>query len=1613
MKGMKHRKWKTGLLSWMLVLSLALGMTGSVWAAPEERASQAEQEAVAQEGKLQAGQEAVPEEEKPQAEQEAVRQNTGAGDLSWTEDTGVGTGSSEAAKEVDLEEQAPYEASEQVRVFITMEGESVVDAGFSTQEIGRNTKATGFSGEVQEHQEDVLKKIEKKLGQEKVEVRYNFSMLANAVSATVAYGDIEKIKEVKGVKDVYLVPQYQVQDDADTDTAAEGEIVGSYQTWESGYTGAGERIAIIDTGIDSDHPSFAESAYMYGLGLTAEAAGKEISEYGLMDEEDISGVLDKLHASQRYEGVRADELFRSNKIAFGFNYVDWNLDITHDNDSQGDHGTHVAGIAAANQYVPKSGEGFEKQKNSVVGIAKDAQLLVMKVFGSAGGAYTDDYMAAIEDAIMLGADAVNLSLGTSNAGESVEASEAEQYVNEIFDKLSETDTVVSISAGNAGGWSDNSTYGANRTEDVNMDTIGSPGSYYNAFTVASAQNSGYTGHYVKVGDKEIFYDESGSEGEISSFAALDTSGTGTDYGYVFLDTFGEAEDYAGLDVAGKIVLVSRGVITFTEKHQNAQAAGAAGIFVYNNEPGFISMSLGDSQASIPCAMIAQEDAQIIQNQGAQGTMKVFAEVATDFNAADGYAMSDFSSWGVPGDLLLKPEITAPGGNIYSTLDGGEYGSMSGTSMAVPSVAGMSALVIEYVKENGLAEKTQLSPRTLAQSLLMSTAVPLKEEDGEEYSPRKQGSGLANVAAATTTPVYILMGEKEGDDGKVKAELGDDPSRTGEYHVVFTLYNMSERKQYYTFRSSVLTEQMIQDGYFNGSSYKLQPTVTVASSEKEYLYDLNQDGKVDSKDAAELLRYVNQSVNSDKVDYYQDKFDFHKDGIINTVDVYRFLEELEKEAPKTDLTETCLEVDETAQIDVKIVLSDADREYLDTYFQHGMYIDGFIYLDGQVPLSVPLLAFYGGWSESSMFEPFDYLEAANGGGGSWTTYSGVDVTNYLTYRFAGDLKEYYYASNMYYEEGDEEYISDRNAFCNKSGDSFGSMAYSLIRNAQSVELSVADAKTGDVYYVNQCGSRLAAYYSDTEGAWSSTITEQAALDWAGTDDKGKPLPEGTQVIISVTALPAYYNGIAEGTADGVRWEVPVSIDNTAPKAVDMSEPEPGKIQVTVKDNRYTAAVNVYERDKKTLVKSYAVNQQEPGTEETITIEYPEKVFYVKVMDYAGNETAYRVNKSGTADTEITDGVTLNRTTLRLVKGNEGKLTAIVGPDSILDDTVTWSSADETIATVNADGVVKAVGVGKTTVTAATNAKNKDGEKETASCEVTVEMVSVSLNSILWDENGSVYWTGFGSDKLDEITYLSEPQENKYMSAAVIGDKILAATFTTDGEQMSDVYLVDPADGYSAQQIGNTYWCNDMAYSPNTGLVFAAYGTYVHWFNSSDAQNQGVSDFATLTGGKSLVGIAYAGYEANSTYGPMEWFYAVSQSGELYQLGYAIEYGQFAYTDLGATGVETGEEWYFNSLYYDAASGYLFWAMYDGGSHVTLYALQDVKEQASDLSTVNTYVMGQFAEEVWPIAGLYSPADKKGRSGQASEHVIRNGRQAQLLTVPVDQIPEKKPATDVGK
>ena len=126
----------------------------------------------------------------------------------------------------------------------------------------------------------------------------------------------------------------------------------------------------------------------------------------------------------------------------------------------------------------------------------------MKVFGTGGGAYDSDYMAAIEDAIILGADAINLSLGSAMAGSSRPSNGTYQT---ILDRVVDSDTVLVISAGNAGGWADQTQSEYLYHDGVNLDTLGSPGSYTNSLAIASVDNAGFTGTYFQVDQRIDVY----------------------------------------------------------------------------------------------------------------------------------------------------------------------------------------------------------------------------------------------------------------------------------------------------------------------------------------------------------------------------------------------------------------------------------------------------------------------------------------------------------------------------------------------------------------------------------------------------------------------------------------------------------------------------------------------------------------------------------------------------------------------------------------------------------------------------------------------------------------------------------------------------------------------------------------------------------------------------------------------------------------------------------------------------------------------------------------------------------------------------------------------------
>lgn len=1284
------------------------------------------------------------------------------------------------------EDTAAYQAHDLVRVSIILEDASTLEAysdAAAEGTLAEDAAAVSYRAALQRKQDSVVRKISSTiLGREDLDVVWNLTLVANMISANVEYGKIEQIKQLPGVADVVLEQQYEpaaaentVQPNMEISTG----MTGTTTAWSTGYTGAGMRIAIIDTGLDMSHQSFDNGAYEYALEQNAARAKESVEAYkaslDLLDADEINEKLSLLHIK---EGVSAADLYRTEKVAYGYCYIDKDLDVTHETDTEGEHGSHVAGIAAANRYLPDGNGGYVSALDSVHmhGAAPDAQVLVMKVFGDEGGAYDSDYTAAIEDAIVLGADTINLSLGSASPGPSKARTEAYQ---KIFDDLENASSVVTVSSGNAGYWAKNADpIGYLYSDGVSMQTDGQPGSYANSLTVASVDNDGFIGNYLLIGQDPI------APSETTGFTNKPISTIVGEHEFVFFseDATKYAVDAAGNNlllayadaVKDKIVFVSRGQSSFYQKHDAAAAAGALACVVYNNQSGSINMDLSSSTATIPCVSITQDDGELVRTQAEPvyaedgttvlyytGKIEVRGKEPVRFNR-DYKTISEFSSWGVPGDLTLKPEIAAPGGNIYSLnglhnstsgMQGGhqDYELMSGTSMAAPQIAGIGALVKQYIESKGLS-RSDLTDRALAQSIMMSTAEPVVNNENDAYYPViQQGAGMVNAAAATSADSYIKMqadATASWADGKVKAELGDDPARTGSYDFSFTVNNLDGRTHAYALSAELFTQALLD---YEGQSYldtlttplSAAVTWTVNGRATDSLsrdYDYNNDGRVDLEDGQLLLDVASKKPGA-KILNAKAIADLNGDGAVTAYDAHLFLNLLQ---------EATILVPANGKAEVVCHIRLLDRSALNTSYPTGAYVEGYVRVQGLATdegaagtsHSIPVLGYYGSWSEPSMYDVGSLIDSIYGTEtrapylGTTNSY-GYTVSNFLNILYAGETESSAMVGNPV--DFDDEYLSVRNAFNNQGGNSISTLVFSLIRNAGNSRLQIVDSNTKTAYLDEEVGAATASYYSENANAWQHTRL-QLGIDWSGTDASGNALPEGTSVDLTLTMAPEYYAN-ADGSyrwdelKDGAKLSTHLTIDNTAPELVSVRQDLTQKtLAVTAMDNRYVAAAILWNMtDTPTPVSYILPNQPEDALGKTTDCTFDlsklsggEKLL-LQVVDYAYNASAYQLI-SGEEPAEALTSVTLSPESVSLLTGSNYTLEASTEP-YYADDKLDWTSSAPAVVTVNNNGQIKAVSAGTATITAASH-KNPEAH---ASCTVQVLAPNYTFRGLLTADN----------------------------------------------------------------------------------------------------------------------------------------------------------------------------------------------------------------------------------------------------------------------------------------
>ena len=715
-----------------------------------------------------------------------------------------------------------------------------------------------------------------------VEREYDNVLTGFALKAPA--GALDAIRRAPGVRAAFLEREGHVNDGATLDSEGGLEAARNggqdpanlsaqlmMRTDQVAQKGEGKVIAVIDTGVDTTHQAF-----------TGELAGTPP-----LTPQKVAALTSQL-------GEGKTGVYISQKFPFAYDYADGDNDASPREGGSGFHGTHVAGIAAGNA-------------DKIVGTAPNAQVIVAKVTRSEDDALLDSaLLASLDDMLVLHPDVINLSLGWTAGMDN----EADTVYATVYKKLQDAGITVNAAAGNAfsTGYGNNSGKGLPYASDPDSSVIDEPATYSSVVAVASVENALIRNAFT-VNGKDIGYQRSrGMNGEKVAYFSDLPAGT-----YEYVDAgFASEEDVAALKekypdgLAGKIALVSRGKMTYQKKVENLYDLHPAGILVYNNVSVGSLIIMNLTTQDLPAAFISQADGQAMLDAPEHKLSIAEGQVLPQSSI---YEASEFSSWGVSPDLRLKPEIAAPGGNVFSSIPNGAYEQTSGTSMATPQMAGISAIVLQRVQSDPLfASMSARQQADVVQNLIMGTARPLTDAaqtTGALYSPRKQGVGLVDALAATTSSVYpTVVGAAE--QSRPKADLGDG---TKGWHFDVTLHNLSGTAATYELSSQALSE-IVDGGFFTEHS----------SDWRGHGVEITYSGAASAS----------------------------AEGAMVTV-------------PASG----------EATVGIDIAPGSEFASYVADNTPNGTFLDGFVRFasktDGQPDLAVPYLGFYGDWGKAPIFD----------------------------------------------------------------------------------------------------------------------------------------------------------------------------------------------------------------------------------------------------------------------------------------------------------------------------------------------------------------------------------------------------------------------------------------------------------------------------------------------------------------------------------------------------------------------------------------------------------------------------------------------------------------------
>lgn len=905
------------------------------------------------------------------------------------------------------------------------------------------------------------------------------------------------------------------------------KMVNAPQAWKLGYKGEGRVVAVIDSGADINHPA---------MRLTDATKAK-------YDKKAIDELISKHLLKGQYLNA---------KFPYGYNFMDHNMDLKDTNKDTGMHGMHVSGTVGANA---DDAEAKENNGIKITGIAPEAQILVMRVFGQdEATTNTSAYIEAIEESIILGADSMNMSLGSMSGSEQG----IDLGMDLALKNAKKAGSIVAIAGGN----DFYTTWGNDNPRATNPDwgVMGTPGVAESAFTVANYNNNSM------VTDASTFIkDENGKEIEVVA-KAMDTIDKAVDTGFVSMKEYeivdvglGNNEaDYKGQDVKDKVVLAQRGDGTFADKIKLAQSKEAKAFLLGNNEadkPDYFIIMQTQTPGLIPGYSVTYRNYMIIKQNiadakaaGEVPMIKINTEKHEMTNPGQ-YKMNESTSWGPNPSLRLKPEITAPGGEIYSTVntDGGRYESMTGTSMATPHVAGGIALVNEFLAKQKINIEGE-EKHQFIKNLMMATATPILYENVKGFynSPRVQGAGLMNLEAAVN-PYLVTLTDASGkmSNGKAVVEFGSIKDEKLDFNL--KLKNYSNKPATYKVHGIAQTDQ-VKDGKIT-----FEPA------------------KLGEANFAEITVNANSEVN-----------------FTGTIDFTGKLETAKKNQPNGFFIDGFIFFESKAN-------AEGAKEFAD--------------------LSVPYLAFYGDWASLPIIDGFadEIVFEESPSGKNWVDnipfwYQGTDYKDFPgksfdQWNFTHFYSKWHDGGRMIqgYQAWSDKYLGEfaisPNGDSDKDEMSFHGV---FLRNADNLKFE----------FINEAGEvvkTVAEPYRSTikKNYYKQKYTEDPVWTWRGEDKNGGQVPDGNYTV-KITAS-AQDNKSSEQTI-----EKTVYVDRVKPEIELIDAKQVGNsvtIEFKAKDDRSgIAAMDVFNM----------VNAEGKPTADTFDYEEKDGELFVKATWNVAND-----------------------------------------------------------------------------------------------------------------------------------------------------------------------------------------------------------------------------------------------------------------------------------------------------------------------------------------------------------------------------------------------------------